>query len=163
MDGETFTPNNITYDFRTFSLNISGTENYTAVVAYSGHTQLIDNGGSYTINVFDWDKMIPTSDIIDALNSFGFGIEDVTPDEFRKIYERNMDENIQGIITADLTIDDFDMDEDGMSSYESDSGEIVNMDLTLEILATLGFSWPECDEGYLKRFIEYLNEVHYFD
>lgn len=57
VDGETFTPNNITYDFRTFSLNSSGSENYTAVVAYSGHAQLIDNGGSYTINVFEWDKM----------------------------------------------------------------------------------------------------------
>ncbi|MDO5860997.1 hypothetical protein [Methanobrevibacter sp.] len=70
-----------------------------------------------------------------------------------------MDENIQGIITADLTINDFEMEEDG----ESDTGELVNMDLTLEILSTLEFNWPECDEGYLKRFIEHLNEVHYFD
>ena len=105
------------------------------------------------------DKLIPTQNIIDVLNSFGFGIEEVTPEEFRKIYEQNMNENIQGIITADLTIDDFEMGEDS----ESDVGEIVNIDFTLEILNTLGFVWPECDEAYLKRFIEYLNEVHYFD
>ena len=110
------------------------------------------------------DKVIPTRDIIDALNSFGFGIEEVTPEEFRKIYEQNMDENIQGIITADLTIDDFDGEETGENeSYERDTDELVNMDLTLEILNTLGFDWPECDEAYLKRFIKYLNEVHYFD
>lgn len=110
------------------------------------------------------DKLIPTSDIIDALNSFGFGIEEVTPEEFRKIYEKNMDENIQGIITADLTIDDFDIEDGGETeSPESDMGELVKMDLTLDILNALGFSWPECDEGYLKRFIEYLNKVHYFD
>ena len=110
------------------------------------------------------DKLIPTSDIIDALNTFGFGIEEVTPEEFRKIYEQNMDENIQGLITADLTIDDFDS-EDGeeFESEESDSGEIVSIDLTLDILNALGFEWPESDEEYLKRFIEYLNEVHYFD
>lgn len=105
------------------------------------------------------DKLIPTSDIIDALNSFGYGIEEVTPEEFRKIYEQNMDENIQGIITADLTIDDFEDDEED----EFDDGEIVNMDLTLDILNALGFEWPEADEEYLIKFIEHLNEVHYFD
>ena len=109
------------------------------------------------------DKLIPTSDIIDALNSFGFGIEDVTPEEFRKIYEENMDENIQGIITADLTIDDFDEGTGEVEYDESDSGEIVSIDLTLDILNAIGFEWPECDEGYLKRFIEHLIEVHYFD
>ena len=101
------------------------------------------------------------SDIIDALNSFGYGIEDVTPEEFRKIYEQNMDENIQGIITADLTIDDFEDDED--ETLENDIGEIVNMNLTLDILNSLGFEWPETDKEYLIKFIEYLNEVHYFD
>ena len=109
------------------------------------------------------DKFIPTSDIIDVLNSFGFGIEEVSIEEFRKIYEQNMDENIQGIITADLTIKDFDdaLEED--ESDESDIGELVKMDLTLNILNTLGFNWPECDKEYIKRFIKYLNEVHYFD
>ena len=109
------------------------------------------------------DKFIPTSDIIDVLNSFGFGIEEVSIEEFRKIYEQNMDENIQGIITADLTIKDFDdaLEED--ESDESDIGELVKMDLTLDILNTLGFNWPECDKEYIKRFIKYLNEVHYFD
>ena len=106
------------------------------------------------------DKLIPMSDIIDALNSFGYGIEDVTPEEFRKIYEQNMDENIQGIITADLTIDDFEDDED--ETLENDIGEIVNMNLTLDILNSLGFEWPETDKEYLIKFIEYLNEVHYF-
>jgi hypothetical protein len=63
-----------------------------------------------------------------------------------------------------LTIDDFGIEDDGETeSDESDTGELVNMDLTLDILDTLGFSWPECDEGYLKRFIKHLNEVHYFD
>ncbi|MBR3141312.1 MAG: amino acid adenylation domain-containing protein, partial [Methanobrevibacter sp.] len=109
------------------------------------------------------DKFIPTSDIIDVLNSFGFGIEEVSIEEFRKIYEQNMDENIQGIITADLTIKDFDdaLKED--ESDESDIGELVKMDLTLNILNTLSFNWPECDKEYIKRFIKYLNEVHYFD
>ena len=54
------------------------------------------------------NHLISQGDIIDALNTFGYDIEEVTSDEFKKIYEQNMDENIQGLITADLTVDDFD-------------------------------------------------------
>jgi len=105
------------------------------------------------------DKLIPNKNIFNILNSFGFGIEEVTPEEFKKIYEENMNENIQGMITADLSINDFDFDED----VESDYGEIVNQDQTLNILNSLGFNWPECDDEYLTRFIKYLDEVGYFD
>ncbi|WP_407454593.1 hypothetical protein, partial [Methanobrevibacter sp.] len=84
-------------------------------------------------------------------------------EEFRKIYEQNMDENIQGIITADLTIDDFTEDDKETGPVESDSGELVMMDQTLEILKTFGFTWPECGKDYLTRFIKHLIEVKYFD
>ncbi len=106
------------------------------------------------------DKVIPTQDIIDALNSFGFGIEEVTPKEFREILEQNMDENIQGLITADLTINDFNLDEE---DSEGGLDDIVQIDQTLDILNSFGFEWPECDKNYLTMFIKYLNEVHYFD
>ena len=68
-----------------------------------------------------------------------------------------MNENIQGIITADLTLDDLDFEED------DDEANFVKMDQTLDILDSIGFEWPVIDENYLKRFIEHLNEVHYFD
>ncbi|WP_303737905.1 non-ribosomal peptide synthetase [Methanobrevibacter millerae] len=103
------------------------------------------------------EKLIPTQNIIDALNTFGFDIKNVSSEEFKEIYEQNMDENIQGIITADLTLDDLDFEDDG------DDGNILKMDQTLDILDSLGFEWPVIDENYLKRFIEHLNEVHYFD
>ena len=109
------------------------------------------------------DKWIPTSDIIDVLNSFGFGIEEVTPEEFRKIYEQNMDENIQGIITADLTIEDFTDTEGEDEPVESDDSELVTMDQTVEILKSIGFTWPECDKDYLTRFIKHLIDMKYFD
>ena len=103
------------------------------------------------------DKLISNQEIIDALNSFGFDIKNVSSEEFKEIYEQNMNENIQGIITADLTLDDLDFDEEG------DDGSIVEMDQTLDILDSLGFEWPVIDEDYLKRFIKFLNEVNYFD
>jgi len=110
------------------------------------------------------DKLIPNRDIFDVIGSFGYPIEEVSPEEFKEIYEQNMNENIQGMITADLSINDFDLDEDAdIEEYEDDSGELVMIDQTLEILDSLGFSWPECDKDYLTRFMNYLNEVHYFD
>ena len=110
------------------------------------------------------DKLIPNRDIFDVISSFGYPIEEVSPEEFREIYEQNMNENIQGMITADLSINDFDLDEDAdIEEYEDDDGELVMIDQTLEILDSLGFNWPECDKDYLTRFINYLNEVHYFD
>ena len=66
------------------------------------------------------------------------------------------------MITADLSIDDFDLEGEA-EEVEEDYGELVKIDQTLDILDSLGFSWPECDEKYLERFISYLNEVHYFD
>lgn len=84
-------------------------------------------------------------------------LKNVSSEEFKEIYEQNMNENIQGIITADLTLDDLDFDEEG------DDGSIVKMDQTLDILDSLGFEWPVIDEDYLKRFIKFLNEVNYFD
>ena len=77
------------------------------------------------------------------MNSFGFDIKNVSSEEFKEIYEQNMNENIQGIITADLTLDDLDFDEEG------DDGSIVKMDQTLDILDSLGFEWPVIDEDYL--------------
>ena len=110
------------------------------------------------------DKLIPNSDIFDALNLFGFEIDEVTPEEFKKIFEENMNDNIMGMITSDMSIDDFggDVEEDN-EDYEEDYEDLVKIDQTVAILDELGFSWPECDEDYLERFISYLNEVHYFD
>ena len=63
----------------------------------------------------------------------------------------------------DEDYDDFDDDFDDEDEEYFDDGELVNMDLTLDILNALGFEWPEADEEYLIKFIEHLNEVHYFD
>jgi hypothetical protein len=66
-----------------------------------------------------------------------------------------MNENIRGIITADITADELD--------EEDDFEENIKLDQTTEILNSLGFDWPEPDEKYLKRLIDYLNELNYFE
>ena len=98
---------------------------------------------------------IPLKNIVDALNTYGNGIEEVDVDKFKQIYEENMNENIQGMITADLVIDDLD--------EENDFDGNVKIEQTTEILHSLGFDWPKPDEKYLKRLIDYLNKFNYFE
>ena len=76
-------------------------------------------------------------------------------EEFKQIYEQNFNENIQGIITADFSIDDFD--------EEDDFEENVEIDQTVDILQSLGFDWPIPDKMYLKRLFDYLNKFNYFE
>lgn len=57
VDGEVFTPANGVYDFRKFSLNSPNTHNYTTMIDCSGFAQFVDDNWTYTINVFEWDKM----------------------------------------------------------------------------------------------------------
>lgn len=101
------------------------------------------------------NRYIPLRNIVDVLNTYGNGIEEVDGSKFREIYEENMNENIRGIITADITADELD--------EEDDFEENIKLDQTTEILNSLGFDWPEPDEKYLKRLIDYLNELNYFE
>ena len=94
-------------------------------------------------------------DIVAALNTYGYGIAEVDFEEFKEIYEHNINENIQGIITADFSIDDFD--------EEDDFEENVEIKQTVDILQSLGFDWPEPDKNYLKRLFDYLNKFDYFE
>ena len=80
------------------------------------------------------NKYILNSDIINVLNTYGYDIKEVSNEEFKEIYEKNMDENIQGLITAEIGIDDLDEVDDFDAKIE--------IEQTTEILHELGFDWP---------------------
>ena len=101
------------------------------------------------------NNYIMLRDIVDALNACGYGIAEVSGEEFKQICEENMNENIQGIITADMKIDELDK---GNDFYNK-----TKLEQSLEILHLLGFDWPKADDNYLKRVITHLNEVNFFD
>jgi amino acid adenylation domain-containing protein len=97
------------------------------------------------------------SDIINVLNSFGYDIREVSDDEFMEICRENMDENIQGLITSDMSMAD-------EEAYEEDDYEyILKTDQTVEILESLGFEWVKPDADYLTRAIDYLNNLGFFN
>ena len=98
---------------------------------------------------------IPLKDIVDVLNTYGYEIKEVDGERFKKIYEENMNENIQGIITSDITVDDLD--------EEDDFNEKIEIGQTTEILHLLGFDWPKPDKKYLKLLIDHLNKLNYFE
>ena len=98
---------------------------------------------------------ISNGDIIDALNDYGYDIRKVNNEEFKEIYEKNMNDNIQGLITAEISVEDYEEED----SFE----ENVEIEQTTEILHSLGFYWPKPDKDYLKRLIDYLNKFDYFE
>ena len=70
-----------------------------------------------------------------------------------------MDENIQGLITSDMSIDKLSEEE-----YSEELDEfIVKTDQTKEILHSLGIDWPILTQDYLKSLIKYLNKFNYFE
>ena len=97
------------------------------------------------------------NDIINVLNSFGYGIREVDDDEFMRICRENMDENIQGLITSDMSMADEDADEEDDYEYS------LKTDQTVEILESLGFEWVKPDNDYLTRVIGYLNNLGFFN
>lgn len=71
----------------------------------------------------------------------------------------NMDENIQGLITSDMSIDELSEDE-----YDEELDEfIVKTGQTKEILHSLGIDWPILTQDYLRSLINYLNKFNYFE
>ena len=98
---------------------------------------------------------ISNKDIIDVLNDYGYDIREVNNEEFNEIYDKNMNENIQGLITAEISVDDYEEED----SFE----DLVEIEQTTEILHLLGFDWPKPDKDYLKRLIDYLNKFNYFE
>lgn len=70
-----------------------------------------------------------------------------------------MDENIQGLITSDMSIDELSEDE-----YDEELDEfIVKTGQTKEILHILGIDWPILTQDYLRSLIKYLNKFNYFE
>lgn len=70
-----------------------------------------------------------------------------------------MDENIRGLITSDMSIDELSEDE-----YDEELDEfIVKTDQTKEILHLLGIDWPILTQDYFRSLINYLNKFNYFE
>ena len=59
-DGEVFLPHDDNFDFRVFTLNSSGTRNFTTWTIINGHTQFVDDTGNITVNLLELDDMFPT-------------------------------------------------------------------------------------------------------
>lgn len=99
-------------------------------------------------------NFIFNKDIVEVLGSFGYEIGQVSDQEFVDICMENLDENIQGLITSDMSMD---------SQSSTDPYEVgANIDQTMEILHELGFDWPKPYHDYLERILGYLDGLEFF-
>ena len=99
-------------------------------------------------------NMIHYGDIVNVMNLYDYGIKKVSEKEFKAVCEENMNENIQGLITSDLTMDNLKVElfEENIENSQTDA-----------ILESLNVEWPKIDENYLKRLIDYLNKLNFFE
>ena len=101
------------------------------------------------------NNFIFNKDIVRALGSFGFNIRQVSDEKFKKICMENLDENIQGLITSDMSMDD--------SQSSAEPYEVrVKINQTIKILHEMEFDWPNPDHDYLVRASGYLDNLKFF-
>jgi len=153
------------YDTNAFMNNIKGIKNIQVIthnmyeeevemspIDYVARAVLLLSKTPKQLNLFHCfnDKVIPTGAIIDVLNSRGNDIKVVSNDEFKEIYKKNMNDNIQGIVISDMSLDIFDDDE---------SDILLKNEFTSNILKMLDVTWPLPDAKYLKILISNLIDV----
>lgn len=95
-------------------------------------------------------------DIIDIINPLGLEIEAVEEEEYdeylnQAINDKNKQDNISGLITSV-----------GSNKIKKVLIDAEN-DYTVQVLYRLGVKWPIISEEYIYNFIEYLNDLAFFE
>ena len=80
----------------------------------------------------------------------------VSDEEFKQkinlaLKDKNLKNEINGIIT--------DLDENKLLNLINSI--IPNCEFTEKYLKTIGFNWPQIDEEYIKKYIEYFKKIKY--
>lgn len=99
---------------------------------------------------------IHMANVIDAMNEFGIHIDVVADDKYTEHFGELLNDESMNMKISSL-----------ISYNSADGGEhrFVGSDnsFTIKTLYRLGFSWPLIDETYLKRAIESLSTLDFFD
>ena len=96
------------------------------------------------------------SDVIKALQDYGFPIRIVSEEEFQRIVKKALkDDRFRDAVL-------------GIIAYDSGSEEFLTMTVsdnrfTSEVLYRLDYFWPITDSGYLKNVIKVLDGFGFFD
>ena len=95
--------------------------------------------------------------IFNAMNDMGVRIGYVEPEEFEKAFDKaKNDPSTAQLLTS-------------LMAYDTDDGygervlTKMNRKYTYQVLFRLGFSWSTLTEDYIRRFINALKGLGYFD
>ena len=118
--------------------------------------KIIKYDSPYSVyHVFN-NKHVNMLKTIDYLKEYGIDIEIVDNDKFLDVVNNILEDDkkiLSGIIN--------DFDNKKQLVYESDI--TLNNDFTNGFLHKVGFDWPEIDEKYIFKYLDYLKNVHYID
>lgn len=117
-------------------------------------SRIISHDFPYTILHLYNNHHVSMTDVINYLKDYGIDINVVDNKKFLEEIS-NVLKNNQNILSG--IINDF--DENKMLVYKSNVN--LNNDFTNEFLSTLGFSWPEIDENYIIKYLDYLKNINY--
>ena len=95
-------------------------------------------------------------DILDIIKPLGFEIEAVEEDEFdaslnRALTDKNKQDGVSGLITSM-----------GSGKFKKVWIDAEN-EYTIQVLYRLGVKWPIISQEYIYKFIEFLNDLAFFD
>ena len=118
--------------------------------------KIIENNPKFTVlHLFD-NNFIEINEIIQIMNEIGEKIIPVSNEEFREKIEFALkDKELKNEITGMIT----DLDENKLLNLINYI--IPNCDFTQKYLETIGFRWPQIDEEYIKKYVEYFKKIKY--
>lgn len=93
------------------------------------------------------------SELISMLNMAGIPLKVVDNHRFRKVVNKMIDKNPS---TLNAIINDFDND---TLSYQSNIS--ITSDFSMFCFRLFHFSWPNIDESYIKKYIQYFNNIDF--
>lgn len=119
-------------------------------------TKIVENNPQFTVLHLFNNNFIGISKVIDILKTLNENIAFVSDEEFKQkidsaLKDKQLKNEISGIIT--------DLDENKLLNLINYI--IPNCELTQKYLDTIGFSWPNIDEEYITKYLEYFKKIKY--
>ena len=108
-----------------------------------------------TYHLFNHNHIV-MSKLDKILSKLGYELKHITKKQMTELIEfySNQDngyEMVQGIIQ--------DLNRDKELDYTPNT--IIKSDFTIDVLKTIGFEWPEIDEEYITKYIDYLKKIDF--
>ena len=120
--------------------------------------EIIKTNPNFTVfHIFN-NKLISFINLVKYINNMGINLDFVSNKAFSNkvntyLNDPDLKNEISGIITA----------LDSKKLFNMNANILVDASFTAEYLKKLGFTWHEIDEIYIRKYINYFKDIHFFE